>query len=206
MRQGTRIYLVRHGQVEGHEMKRYNGQADVSLTDRGRRQYRALRQRLDDAEISAVYSSDLKRCVEGAWILAAPHGVSPIFDERLRELNIGKWEGKTWKELQSVYPEEWQARLEDLVNYRVPDGESLLDMAGRVREAMAQIIARHRGGEVIVVGHGGVNRVVLLDAIGAPLEKMFHIEQSFGCLNIIDYFSDGYCTVRLLNETVTSDE
>ena len=206
MRQGTRIYLVRHGQVEGHEMKRYNGQADVALTDRGRRQYRALRERLDDEEISAVYSSDLTRCVEGARILAAPHGVSPIFDERLRELDIGEWEGKTWKELQSVYPEEWQARLDDLVNYRVPGGESLLDMAGRVRAAMSRILTEHPEGEVMVVGHGGVNRVVLLDAIGAPLEKMFHIEQSFGCLNIIDYFSDGYCTVQLLNGTVTSGE
>lgn len=206
MRQGTRIYLVRHGQVEGHETKRYNGQADVRLTGLGRRQYRELEERLDDTQIAAVYSSDLSRCAEGARILSRPHGLEPVFDARLRELHIGEWEGKTWNELQAAYPEQWQARLDDLVNYRVPGGESLRDMAERVRAALSEIIARHVGQELIVVGHGGVNRVILLDAIGAPLERMFHIEQSFGCLNIIDYFADSYCTVQLLNETVTSDE
>lgn len=195
----ARIYLVRHGQVEGHQSKRYNGQADVPLTELGRRQYEVLKKRLDGEEIGAVYSSDLSRCTEGAKILAAAHGVTPVFDARLRELHIGDWEGKTWAELQSAYPREWQARLDDLVNYQVPGGESLLQMAQRVRSALCEILEDYGDGNVIVVGHGGVNRVILLDAIGAPLERMFHIEQSYGCLNIIDYFADSYCTVQLLN-------
>jgi alpha-ribazole phosphatase/probable phosphoglycerate mutase len=49
------------------------------------------------------------------------------------------------------------------------------------------------------VGHGGVNRTILLGAIGAPLERLFHIEQDFGCLNIIDYYPDGIAVVKLLN-------
>ncbi|PLX83743.1 MAG: alpha-ribazole phosphatase [Desulfuromonas sp.] len=197
--QRTRIYLVRHGQVEGHEEKRYNGQADVALTELGRRQYRGLKERLDGESISAVYSSDLSRCLEGARPLAAGHGLEPVPEPRLRELHIGRWEGKTWKELQAAYPEEWQARLDDLVHHRVTGGESLLEMAERVRPAVKEIVTRHVGEEVLVVAHGGVNRVILLDAIGAPLDKMFHIEQGFGCLNVIDYFADGYRTVQLLN-------
>jgi alpha-ribazole phosphatase/probable phosphoglycerate mutase len=55
------------------------------------------------------------------------------------------------------------------------------------------------GEEVVVVAHGGVNRVILLDAIGAPLESLFSIEQDFGCLNSIDYYKDGNSVVRLLN-------
>ena len=50
-----------------------------------------------------------------------------------------------------------------------------------------------------MVGHGGVNRLILLDAIGAPLERLFHIEQNYGCLNIIEYFADGGVVVKLLN-------
>jgi alpha-ribazole phosphatase/probable phosphoglycerate mutase len=50
-----------------------------------------------------------------------------------------------------------------------------------------------------VVGHGGVNRVILLDVIGAPLDRLFHIEQDFGCLNVIDYYPDGASVVALLN-------
>jgi alpha-ribazole phosphatase/probable phosphoglycerate mutase len=72
-------------------------------------------------------------------------------------------------------------------------------MAERVRPTIAGIVAAHPGEEVLVVGHGGVNRVILLDAIGAPLERLFHIEQAYGCLNIIDYFADGKAVVQLLN-------
>ena len=61
------------------------------------------------------------------------------------------------------------------------------------------IVARHRGEEVLVVGHGGVNRVILLNAIGAPLSALFNIEQHYACLNIIDYYADGKAVVKLLN-------
>ncbi len=195
----THLFLARHGQVEGFEKKRYNGQADVHLTPEGEAQFGLLRLRLQRKAIKAVYSSDLSRCLEGARLLAAPHYLEPIAVPELRELHIGKWEGKTWQQLQEKYPKEWQARLDDIVHYRVPGGESLLDMATRVRGAVAKIVAAHPGEEILIVGHGGVNRVILLDAIGAPLDKLFHIEQSYGCLNIIDYFPDGNVVVQLLN-------
>lgn len=195
----TRIYLVRHGQVAGHEEKRYNGQADVSLTAEGQAQFGLLQLRLKNKSLAAVYSSDLSRCLEGARLLAAPHSLEPAPEAALRELHIGDWEGRTWQELQAAYPKEWQARLDDIVGYRVPGGESLGEMAARVRAAVAGIVARHRGEELLLVGHGGVNRVILLDAVGAPLERLFHIEQDYGCLNIIDYYDDGNGVVQLLN-------
>ncbi len=195
----TRIYLVRHGQVLGHEQKRYNGQSEVALTEKGRAQYGVLEMRLRGRDIKAVYSSDLGRCVEGAQILARPYGLQPLLKPALRELNMGEWEGKTWQELQESYPKQWQDRLDDLVHYRVPGGENLLDMAERVRPAVRDIITSHPGEEVVVVGHGGLNRLILLDAIGAPLDRMFRISQDFGCLNIIDYYPDGLAIVTLMN-------
>jgi alpha-ribazole phosphatase/probable phosphoglycerate mutase len=199
MQPKTRIYLVRHGQVEGFEEKRYNGQGDVRLTAEGEAQFGLLQMRLQKKPITAVYTSDLGRCLQGARLLARPFGIEPVALPALRELHIGSWEGKTWQELQTTYPEQWQARLDDIVHYRVPGGESLLDMAQRVRPAIADIVAAHPGEEVLVVGHGGVNRVILLDAIGAPLDRLFHIEQTYGCLDIIDYYADGNAVVQLLN-------
>ena len=195
----TRIYLVRHGQVEGHEERRYNGQADVPLTREGEAQFALLQMRLKNKEISAVYSSDLTRCAEGARLLASSHGVDVQVHEDLRELHIGEWEGLTWRELQQRYPQEWQDRLDDIVHYRVPGGESLAEMAERVRKVISTLVETHRGEDILVVAHGGVNRVVLLDAIGAPLERLFHIEQDYGCLNAIDYHPQGRATVVLLN-------
>lgn len=195
----TRIHLIRHGQVAGFEQPRYNGQADVALTDYGVEQYYRLKERLADTKISACYSSDLTRCTTGAAIICQAFGIEPVVRRELRELNIGAWEGLTWEEIRLSYPEGWQARLDDLVNYRVPQGESLRDVEARVMPVINEVVARHRGQDVLVVAHGGVNRVVLLNVIGAPLTGLFNIEQSFGCYNIIDYYADDRATVKLLN-------
>jgi len=195
----TRIHLIRHGQVAGHDQKRYNGQTDVALTDLGIEQYHQLKARLTDSPISACYTSDLTRCVTGANIICEQFGIEPVRRRELRELNIGIWEGLTWQEIQTSWPGEWQARLADLVSYRVPQGENLLDVESRVMPVISEIVERHHGQELLVVGHGGVNRIVLLNAIGAPLASMFNIEQNYGCHNIIDYYADGRATVKLMN-------
>lgn len=195
----TRIYLVRHGQVAGFDQPRYNGQGDVALTDLGIRQYHQLKIRLADMNITACYTSDLSRCATGADIMCEPFDIIPVRCPELRELNIGVWEGLTWQEIQALWPDGWQARLDDLVNYRVPQGENLLDVEARVMPVIKQVVEKHSGEEVLVIAHGGVNRIVLLNAIGAPLSGMFNIEQNYGCLNIIDYYADGKVTVKLLN-------
>lgn len=195
----TRIYLIRHGEVEGAATPRYNGHGDVALTDRGRAQYQAMAGRLAGEKITVCYSSDLSRCAWGAGIIAPRFGCAPHLTPALRELNIGDWEGMTWQELMTRYPAEWQARLNDIVNYRVPNGENLLDVQARVMPKIERIVAEHHGEEVLVVGHGGVNRVILLNAIGAPLAALFNIEQNYCCLNIIDYYADGKSVVKLLN-------
>lgn len=199
MHSTTRLYLIRHGQVEGHEERRYNGHTDVALTDLGIEQYHQLKDRLADTRIAACYSSDLTRCRVGADIICEPFGIQPVHRLELREVNIGIWEGLTWQEIQSRWPDDWQARLNDLVNYRVPHGENLIEVRERVMPVVAEMLERHRGQEVLLVGHGGINRVILLETIGAPLANMFYVEQNYGCLNIIDFYGDGRATVKLLN-------
>lgn len=199
MTRKTRIYLLRHGEVIGAGTPRYNGHADVGLTEYGITQYHDLRERLSACTITACYSSDLSRCVIGAEIICEQFGIRPTLRKELRELNIGIWEGMTWAEIIEKYPLEWEARLADIVNYRVPEGECLLDLAQRAVPALKEIVAAHRGENILVVGHGGMNRTLLLDAIGAPLACLFNIEQKYGCLNIIDWYEDGKRTVALLN-------
>jgi alpha-ribazole phosphatase len=199
MTEKTRIYLIRHGEVEGAGTRRYNGHADVSLSERGMAQYRLMKERLADMRLGACYTSDLSRCAIGAEIICADRGLAPIRERNLRELDIGVWEGKSWAELQSMYPSEWQARLEDIVNYRVPGGENLADLRDRIMPVIDRVVAGHRGEEVLIVAHGGANRVILLNAIGAPLSALFNIEQNYCCLNIIDYYADGKAVVKLLN-------
>ena len=199
MTKKTRIYLIRHGEVAGAGTPRYNGHCDVALSERGVAMYHDLKPRFAGAAITACYSSDLTRCRIGAEILGSHTGCPPVLEPNLRELNIGLWEGMTWDDIISRYPDQWQARLDDIVNYRVPGGENLRDLEARAMPVIDGIVSRHRGEEVLVVGHGGINRVILLNAVGAPLRNFFHIEQTYCCLNIIDYYEDGKMVVKLLN-------
>jgi len=195
----TRLHLLRHGQVEGFENKRYNGQGDIRLTDLGRQQSVVFSGRFQRQKLSAIYSSDLYRCRFAADQIAMLQNIQPVYREELRELHIGDWQGQTWQQLQRDYPELWQARLDDIVNVAPPSGESLLALAQRIRPVIKKIISAHVGEEIVIVAHGGVNRVILLDVIGAPLERLFYIEQDFGCHNIIDYYADGIAVVKKLN-------
>ena len=195
----TRVHLIRHGEVVTAGPPRYNGHADVALSELGRQQYRAMDERLAAVPLTAIYSSDLTRCVWGAELIASRHALTPQLTPQLRELNIGDWEGLTWDEIKSRWPREWAARLADIANYRVPGGESTRDLHDRAVPKLREIVARHPGEEVLIVGHGGMNRTLLLDAMGAPLSALFRIEQHYCCLNIVDYFTDGNPVVKLLN-------
>jgi alpha-ribazole phosphatase len=196
----TRIHLIRHGEVAGAGAPRYNGHHDVSLSARGEEQYRLLAQRFRHLSLAACYSSDLQRCVWGADLLTTELAIpSQEKHQELRELNIGIWEGMTWDEIRSRYPDMWQERLNDLVNFRVPEGENLLDVRDRVIPVLNRIVEQHRGEEVLVVAHGGVNRILLLEAMGAPLSSLFSIEQQYCAVNVIDYYADNRAVVQLMN-------
>jgi alpha-ribazole phosphatase len=197
MTEKTTIHLIRHGEVEFPHC--YNGHRDVGLSPRGVEQYHQLKPRLQADRISACYTSDLTRTVRGGEILGSYLGVEPVQVPELRELNCGAWQGLSLSEIQAQRPDEWSSRLADLVSFRAPGGESVGDLAARVLPAMAGIVERHRGEEVLVIAHGGVNRVILMDAIGAPASSMFSIEQRYCCLNVIDYYADGNAVVKLVN-------
>jgi alpha-ribazole phosphatase len=65
--------------------------------------------------------------------------------------------------------------------------------------ALYQAIEEHKGSEIVLVAHGGVNRVILSHALGLDMKHIFRIEQAYGALNIIDFYHDGYPVVKLLN-------
>jgi len=195
----TRLYLCRHGEVNGDGIRRYNGHRDVDITETGIRQMFALKERLKDAPIATIYSSDLIRTVKGAEIIGESHRAPKISKYEFRERNVGVWEGMSFEEIERVYPKEWRAWLDDIVHFAPPDGESLLDVKKRVIPALREALEHNKGREITLVGHGGVNRVILSEALGLDLKNVFHIEQNFGALNIIDFYDDGIPVVKLLN-------
>jgi len=175
------------------------GHTDVGLTAVGVLQMNHLAERLRLTEPTAVYSSDLVRSADGAHLIARHHDVPVYCLTDLREMKFGDWEGLTLTEIRTRYPEELRKRQDDLLNFRAPgDGESIADLAVRVEAVFNRIRAEQQGNDLIISAHGAVNRVILCQALGLDLVRMFAIHQAYGCLNIIDYFSDT-TLVRMIN-------
>jgi broad specificity phosphatase PhoE len=189
----TVVYLIRHTEpTVPDDRPRFLGQADPPLSASGMEHARRLADYLRDVPFDAVYSSDLERSMTMAALIAGPGSVPIRPDRRLREINTGLWEGLTFEEVQSRYPLEYGERERDLVGYRFPGGESFCDLLERVVPAFLEILddsfergGREGGGTVLVSGHRGVNRVVLCEALGLPLERLFSIKQDYGCANVI---------------------
>jgi alpha-ribazole phosphatase len=195
----TRVYLMRHGEVANGGEKRYNGHIDVDITQKGVDQMHRLAEMLDGKSLAAVYSSDLIRSEKGARIIATKAGLSHTSVRELRERSVGAWEGLTAEEIKQRYPEEYTAWRADLLNYRPPQGECLLDVRNRILPVYKKIVSSHRDQEIAMLLHGGVNRVILAEALGMDMLNLFRIDQSFGAMNIIEHFDDGLTLVKLLN-------
>lgn len=199
MEEYTRIYLARHGQVRGFEEIRVNGHTDVDITDVGIIQMNTLAERLRLVEIDAVYSTGLVRTEKGAEIIGQYHNRAAITKTELREIYFGDWEGMTLGEIEEAYPGELDKRYSDLAEYRPPgNGENMNDVSKRVLACLDEIIREHQGKKVLIVAHGGVNRLILCRAFEMDIKNLFNIHQDYGCLNIIDYYPAN-TLVRLVN-------
>jgi alpha-ribazole phosphatase/probable phosphoglycerate mutase len=195
----SRLYMVRHGQVVGYDGFPVYGHTDVEMTDVGIMQMEHLAERLHLVNVSAIYSSDLKRSSKGARIIARHHDVPLHALPELREMHFGDWEGLTLTEIRERFPDELEKRKTDLVNYQNPgEGESIGHLSERVMNCFESILEDQLDNDILLVGHGAVNRVILCHALDLDLGRMFKIHQDYGCLNIIDYFPDS-TLVRMIN-------
>jgi len=149
----TRILLVRHGQSEWNANGRWQGQADPPLTELGRAQAREAARWL--ASVDAIWTSDLSRAAESAAIISEALGVGPpVADDDLRERDAGEWTGLTRAQIEQQYPGV-------LTNGQRPPGwESDAELEARARRVMTRIGDTEPGGDVLVITHAGLIRLV----------------------------------------------
>ena len=150
------------------------------------------------SQLSAVYCSGLSRASQSADIIAAQFGLVPVVIDDLRERSFGIWEGMTFSEIKEKFPGEFAAWAGNPLDYSPVGAEKTVDVSQRVTAAMHWILDRHRGENIAVVAHGGVNRIILCNILGMPLTNIFRIEQDYAALNIVEFW-DRYPVLRLLN-------
>lgn len=161
----TTILLARHGETDWNGAGRIQGQADLPLNERGRRQASELAERLAGTPLVALYSSDLRRASETASIVAERKGMTVTALSALREIDVGEWSGLTRAEVEERFPGgflRWKAT--DAHGWN--DGESYAEMTAHVVEALLEIAAVHPDGRVLGVTHGGPIRAASAYARG----------------------------------------
>lgn len=187
----TELWLVRHGESKGNTGGILQGQKDYPLSDHGRQQAAAIAGRLRKERLTACYCSDLERAQETAEIIAALAGLDPIIDPRLREIDVGLWSGLTSDEIASRHADEWKTWQ----NRRDPKhkrggGESYHDLATRVVPAFNELAARHPGGRVLIVSHGGSLNAYLASTLGMSLEALWRLSQDNTGLSRVQPFAN----------------
>jgi broad specificity phosphatase PhoE len=175
------LLLTRHGETDWNATHRWQGFTGPRLNELGRRQAERLAAELVGTNIDAIYSSDTIRATETAEIVAASLGLDVRQDTRLREVNFGEWEGLTRQEINERYAgafSEW-----DACKLAAPTGgETDLEMAARVLEAVAEIAHKHKGETILVVTSGGPIRAVQAHAqrIDQAVARL-HLERAENC-------------------------
>jgi broad specificity phosphatase PhoE len=194
----TTVCLVRHGSVVGAETRRFIGHLDVPLSPLGIAQIDALSCRLRGVTFDGIYCSDLDRTRHSAEILAAPHHLTPIRDPALREFAMGEWDGLTAEQIRARDARAFEAWMADVGRFQFPGGESLPDLIARAVPAFDALVARHAGGTVAVVAHGGSNRAILCHALGLGPERLLALGQDYAALSVLER-ADGRWALRRLN-------
>lgn len=167
----AKIILIRHGEVAGNVGGKlfFSGWDDVPLTEHGLGQAGATSKYLQNANLKAIYCSDLQRARRTAEEIAAPHGLPVLAGPAWREIHFGDWAGADEADLLEKWPDLWRARQADPEKVRPPNGENLSDVWERVHPAFESVVREHEHEDVAIVAHQGTIRVLMLGLLGAPL-------------------------------------
>lgn len=198
----TRVFLIRHGATTLSAEDRFAGATDVELSDEGRRQARCLGERLAREKLAAVYASPMRRTVETATLVGAPHDLRPVTDPGLREIDHGRWEGLTRKEVEARFHEEYASWNEDPFTFAPEGGESGVSVMARALPVVRAIVKRHPHDCVAIVSHKATIRLLLSSFLGIDARGYRdRLDQAPACLNVLDFKDTVRARLMLYNDT-----
>jgi len=196
------LLLIRHGQTTWNAERRLQGQRDSPLSDYGVRQAEALAERLAPVRLTAIYTSDLERAYRTAEAIDRRHGLGLRARADLREVHLGRWEGRTVADLERDEAEADSLTLwrENAALHRPPGAERLEDLQARAVAALGEIAAAHGDGTIAVVTHGGVVKAAVGWALGLPLDRQRRFGVDNGSITALRWEKRGSLLLRL-NDT-----
>jgi probable phosphoglycerate mutase len=199
----THICLVRHGETDWNAARRIQGQLDLPLNPTGIAQAEATARALARETFAAIFSSDLERAHHTARLIAGHHPIEVSLREDLRERRYGKFQGLTYGEIESRYPEAHRHFHERHLDEDFDGGESLREFHARVSGALNAIAGTCTGQRVLVVAHGGVLDIAYRLATRRDLQSSRDFTISNAAVSWIAHAADGW---HLLSWNVAPSE
>jgi broad specificity phosphatase PhoE len=196
-----RLVLVRHAETDWNRERRYQGHRDTSLSDTGRAQAEAAGRLLAGERIEAVWSSPLRRARETAAAIAAPQGLAVHVEDAFGEMRFGEWEGLTVEEVRARFPTLYQAWLETPHLVALPGAETLDEVRARALRGLEGLRAAHDGRTVCLVTHGVTSRILILEALGLGLDRIWSLQVSSTGISELE-FRDDWAVVHRMNTLV----
>jgi len=197
----TLLILIRHGQTEWNKVERFRGRADVPLNENGLAQAEATGRRVaSEWRPEAIYTSPLSRSVKTAEAIAKHHGLQVQQHPGLADIDYGEWQGLTPEEACQLWPDEIDAWYNQPHLARIPGGETLSDLSARAMQTMNELVDRHPGDTIVLVGHTVINRIIILGVLGLSNERFWRIKQDTCAINVFEA-DDGNFTLVSMNDT-----
>lgn len=196
----TRVVLVRHGQTEWNTAGRYQGQSNTELSAEGYKQAEQLAENFPVKNVDSIYSSDLNRAFATAQKIADKFNLEVIPDKAFRELDFGDWEGLTYEEINSQWPDEVGDFFGAPEKLKIPNGETFSQAAERAVTRLKEIIACNENKTVVIAAHGAVIRSMLATLMHIPLHYIWSIRQDNTAVNVLRFDGD-YVMVEAINST-----
>jgi alpha-ribazole phosphatase len=193
----TRLLLVRHGETTWNDEARYQGQADIPVSTRGWAEAERLAERLASESINAIYTSDLMRALDTARVIARRIGQPLTLEPRLREANLGEWQGLTYEQVRRRYFSDTDPLPAYLVDSPPPSGESLRQLQVRLMSAIEAIAAKHANASVLIVTHGGCLKVLLCTWLGMELSAYWQLRFDSASISEVSLYPVGAIVSRL---------
>jgi alpha-ribazole phosphatase len=181
-----RLVLARHGESVWNEVRRFQGAADVALSERGRAQARALSLGLRGYRFAAAYVSPLTRARETAELALAGREIPIRPLPELREMSLGEWEGCDWEEIRSREGDPYRAWVRTPLDCPPPGAEPIADVHRRVLNVIDRLAAEHAGEDVLVVAHGGVISVYACHLLGCSFNSLWRLRVDNASLTLVD--------------------
>lgn len=198
----TKVIIIRHCQAEGNLKRFFQGRIDTEITETGRKQIGQVMELLNAENIDEIYCSSLNRARRTADGINIYHELPIHIDDDLIEINAGDWEGISLTDISKKYPEQYDNWCNNPKNFVAPNGESMIQVYERAKNALIRIVKDNPNKTVCIVSHGCTIKNMMCFAHGWSFENIYKVPIGTNTsVNVVEFDDNMNCKIILENYT-----